>query len=113
MLRIGGMSAKKKIKDYFSNSIDVRSRAYLCGSIRIELLRSGPVSCVGKQRITAIVQITDTVKVDKFHKLCYSIIRSILQDKYVFRFQVKAEKARIMVIAYGFGYRFAECHILR
>ena len=113
MLCIIGMSANKKIKDYFSNSIDVRSHAYLCGSIRIELLRCGPVSCVGKQRITAVIHITDTVKVDKFHKLCYSIIRSVLHDKYVFRFQVKAEKSRLMVIAYGFGYRFAERHILR
>ena len=113
MLRFRGMSPEKKIKDDLTDCVNIRRIADFPDSIGIKLFGCSPFSCVGKQRITAVIHISDTAKVNELHKLCDRIIGSILQNKDVFGFQVKAEIARLMVVSHSFRYRFADCHILR
>ena len=113
MLCFRGMSAKKKIKDDLTDGINIRRIADFSDRIRVQLFGCSPFSCVRKRRITAVLNIPDTVKVDKLYKLCDRIVGSVLQDKDVFGFQVKAEIARLVVVSHSFRYRFANSHILR
>ena len=83
---------EKQIKDDLANRVNIRSPAYLGGRVGVELFGRCPVPCIGKKCTAVIIHVSDAVKVDKLHKLCYCIIRGILQDKYVFGLQVKAEK---------------------
>ena len=92
VLRFGGVPPEKQIKDDLANRVNIRSPAYLGGRVGVELFGRCPVPCIGKKCTAVIIHVSDAVKVDKLHKLCYCIIRGILQDKYVFGLQVKAEK---------------------
>lgn len=114
MLGFVGVSAEKKIKDDLSNRVNVSGFADPRGGIRIELFGCSPFSCIGKDRIHPVSRyILYTVEVNKLYQLGNRIIGSVLQDKDIFRFQIKAEITRVVVLAHSFRYRQAKFHILR